>query len=97
MVGTTFSVLMRMELSLPGSPFLAGDYHLYNVMVTAHAFIMVFLCAHAGALYLKESGGYHPTSVSQNESESERMTRKPNCLPTRETGFGDHSMQLKPR
>lgn len=42
MVGTAFSVLIRMELSLQGSIFLAGDYQLYNVMVTAHAFIMIF-------------------------------------------------------
>ncbi len=45
MVGTAFSVLIRMELSLPGSPYLSGDYQLYNVIVTAHAFIMIFLCA----------------------------------------------------
>ena len=42
MVGTSMSVIIRMELSLPGSPFLAGDYHLYNVFVTAHAFVMIF-------------------------------------------------------
>jgi len=42
MLGTGFSVLIRMELSTPGNIFLAGDYHLYNVMVTAHAFIMIF-------------------------------------------------------
>ena len=45
MVGTAFSVLIRMELSLPGHTFLAGDGHLYNVIITAHAFIMIFLCA----------------------------------------------------
>ena len=42
MIGTGFSVIMRMELSLPGQAYLAGDYHLYNVIVTAHAFIMIF-------------------------------------------------------
>ena len=42
MVGTAFSVLIRMELSTPGSSFLAGDGHLYNVIVTAHAFVMIF-------------------------------------------------------
>jgi cytochrome c oxidase subunit 1 len=42
MLGTAFSVLIRLELSLPGTAFLAGDHHLYNVIVTAHAFIMVF-------------------------------------------------------
>jgi len=45
MVGTAFSVLIRMELSNPGPAFLGGDSHLYNVIVTAHAFTMIFLCA----------------------------------------------------
>lgn len=40
--GTAFSVLIRLELSSPGSAFLAGDFHLYNVIVTAHAFVMIF-------------------------------------------------------
>lgn len=42
MVGTAMSVIIRMELSLPGQVYLGGDYHLYNVIVTAHAFIMIF-------------------------------------------------------
>lgn len=47
MIGTAFSVLIRMELAMPGTVFLSGDYQLYNVIVTAHAFIMIFLCATA--------------------------------------------------
>jgi cytochrome c oxidase subunit 1 len=42
MIGTAFSVLIRIELSSPGSAFLGGDGHLYNVIVTAHAFVMIF-------------------------------------------------------
>lgn len=45
MIGTALSMIIRMELSVPGHAYLAGDYHLYNVIVTAHAFIMIFLCA----------------------------------------------------
>lgn len=45
MIGTGFSVVMRLELATPGDVALAGDYQLYNVIVTAHAFLMIFLCA----------------------------------------------------
>ena len=41
-IGTLFSVFIRLELSLPGDQFLGDNYQLYNVIVTAHAFIMIF-------------------------------------------------------
>ena len=42
MVGTAFSVLIRLELAAPGVQFLQGDHQLFNVIITAHAFIMIF-------------------------------------------------------
>ena len=42
LIGTLFSVLIRMELAFPGNQIFAGDHQFYNVVVTAHAFIMIF-------------------------------------------------------
>jgi cytochrome c oxidase subunit I len=41
-MGTTLSMLLRVELSQPGTQILAGNGQLYNVIVTAHALIMIF-------------------------------------------------------
>jgi len=41
-IGTFFSILIRLELSQPGDPILNGNFQYYNVVVTAHAFIMIF-------------------------------------------------------
>uniref|UniRef100_UPI0030FEEA4D cytochrome c oxidase subunit 1 n=1 Tax=Cyathodium cavernarum TaxID=351593 RepID=UPI0030FEEA4D len=36
-MGTCFSVLIRMELAQPGNQILGGNHQLYNVLITAHA------------------------------------------------------------
>jgi cytochrome c oxidase subunit 1 len=41
-IGTMFSIIIRMELTAPGNMILAGNFQLYNVIVTAHAFVMIF-------------------------------------------------------
>lgn len=41
-MGTCFSVLIRMELARPGAQLLGGNHELYNVLITAHAFLMIF-------------------------------------------------------
>ena len=42
MIGTAFSMLIRLELAGPGVQVLQGDHQLYNVIVTAHALLMIF-------------------------------------------------------
>jgi cytochrome c oxidase subunit 1 len=41
-LGTAMSMIIRMELSQPGSHTLGGNYQLYNVLITGHAFLMIF-------------------------------------------------------
>lgn len=41
LVGTAFSVLIRVELSAPGVQYI-GDAQLYNSIITAHAIVMIF-------------------------------------------------------
>ena len=41
LIGTAFSVLIRLELSRPGVQYIA-DNQLYNSIITAHAIVMIF-------------------------------------------------------
>lgn len=41
LLGTAFSVLIRLELSAPGVQYIA-DNQLYNNIITAHAILMIF-------------------------------------------------------
>jgi len=41
-IGTFFSILIRLELASTGDQIFQGNYQLYNVIITAHAFIMIF-------------------------------------------------------
>ena len=41
LAGTSFSVLIRLELSGPGVQYIA-DNQLYNSIITAHAIVMIF-------------------------------------------------------
>ncbi len=42
LLGTLFSVFIRIQLASPGNLFLSGNYQFYNVIITAHALLMIF-------------------------------------------------------
>lgn len=41
LIGTFFSILIRIELAIPGTAIMMGNYQYYNVIITAHALIMI--------------------------------------------------------
>ena len=54
LIGTAFSVLIRLELSAPGVQFIK-DTQLYNSIVTAHAIVMIFFLVKLNANMLSEN------------------------------------------
>src|ERR1700694_1416008 len=42
LIGTLFSIFIRLELSVPGTTIMLGNYQWYNVVITSHAFVMIF-------------------------------------------------------
>lgn len=42
LIGTMFSVIIRLELSDIGIAVLSGNHQVFNVIITAHAFVMIF-------------------------------------------------------
>jgi heme/copper-type cytochrome/quinol oxidase subunit 1 len=41
-IGTIFSLLIRIELAHPGNQIFNGNFQLYNVIITAHGLTMIF-------------------------------------------------------
>lgn len=76
MIGTAFSVLIRLELSSPGVQFLQGDHQLFNVIISAHAFIMIFymvnLLQKSNFIYLKSN--YVSTQCLNNNTQKIKNT-----------------------
>ena len=61
MIGTAFSMAIRLELAGPGVQYLQADHQLYNVIVTAHAFVMIFFLVNKMNVYeiLQLKNKYH--------------------------------------
>jgi heme/copper-type cytochrome/quinol oxidase subunit 1 len=51
LIGTAFSVLIRLELSGPGVQFIV-DNQLYNSIITAHAIIIDLGCCEINLLHI---------------------------------------------
>jgi len=69
LLGTAFSVLIRLELASPGVQYIA-DNQLYNSIITAHAIIMIFFMVEKWRLF---SRNFHYTSQIYNNQTKNIM------------------------
>lgn len=69
LVGTAFSVLIRLELSGPGVQFIA-DNQLYNSIITAHAIIMIFFMVEKYLILNSQPFTYFSKVNSDNNNSS---------------------------
>jgi heme/copper-type cytochrome/quinol oxidase subunit 1 len=67
LIGTSFSVLIRLELSGPGVQYIA-DNQLYNSIITAHAILMIFFMVKFNAYMFNKS---KPFLVSANTKNND--------------------------
>ena len=58
LLGTAFSVLIRMELSGPGVQYIA-DNQLYNSIITAHAILMIFFMVKKNDIFNSILSGFY--------------------------------------
>ena len=66
LLGTSFSVLIRMELSGPGVQYIA-DNQLYNSIITAHAILMIFFMVNFNAYMFNKSKLFLVNTKTNND------------------------------
>ena len=82
LIGTAFSVLIRLELSGPGVQFIA-DNQLYNSIITAHAIIMIFFMVNiyyilnSHVTFFKQVNSADNESPLLNECDNNNGNHKP--------------------
>ena len=67
LIGTAYSILIRLELSGPGVQFI-GDNQLYNSIITAHAIVMIFFMVKTNASMLNVKSSLFSSLPCRNYS-----------------------------
>jgi hypothetical protein len=73
LIGTAFSVLIRLELSGPGVQYIA-DNQLYNSIITAHAIVMIFFMVKINAHMLNNKSELSLEDISETKSDRDDVT-----------------------
>lgn len=87
MIGTAFSMLIRLELTSPGVQYINGDNQVYNVVITAHALIIIFFMVMLVYTSYNE-GLFNITVKTKRYSTTSNQSKKnldPNKAPHRYT------------
>jgi GIY-YIG catalytic domain/Cytochrome C and Quinol oxidase polypeptide I/NUMOD1 domain len=66
LIGTAFSVLIRLELSAPGVQYIA-DNQLYNSIITAHAIMMIFFMVKLNMLNIRSYSLFNKINTEYND------------------------------
>ena len=64
LIGTAFSVIIRLELSGPGTQYIS-DNQLYNSVITAHAIMMIFFMVMPALI-----GGFGKIKTNKNKNKN---------------------------
>jgi hypothetical protein len=73
LIGTAFSVLIRLELSGPGVQYIA-DNQLYNSIITAHAIVMIFFMVKINAHMLNNKSELSLEDIFETKSDRDDVT-----------------------
>lgn len=95
LIGTAFSVLIRLELSGPGVQYIA-DNQLYNSIITAHAIMMIFFMVnYFKMLNMKSQPILYTNKVNNNEGENIVITGNGNNNSNYDNNNNDIYKDLK--
>src|SRR3984957_17176720 len=78
LIGTSFSVLIRLELSGPGVQYIA-DNQLYNSIITAHAILMIFFLVKFNAYMFSKNKSclfFLIVEINNNNDNKEKENNK---------------------
>ena len=77
LIGTAFSVLIRLELSGPGVQYIA-DNQLYNSIITAHAIVMIFFMVKKYFILNFAENNDNNDSPGISECNNDKVSYNPN-------------------